>query len=203
MATPVSSSYSRLNIVTKSYDIGPGSLSDPSSLQYAPTPEASYSPSPFHQNKDRSSSNASLSSSSFNKKSTRNSGKKQIYLDISGPFPYFDSELKEEKEAESDTEDDRELTKHEISKLEKQTLQSHGYIRTKNSFIATTLQGEVFKGKLINNTTTENTTVVIKKTSKKLHKLGITVTKSGKVIKVKENIVEEAELMKKFSNNNP
>eukprot|EP01084_Bolivina_argentea_P008314 15577_1 len=48
-----------------------------------------------------------------------------------------------------------------------------------------------------------NKEVVIKKTNKKLHAAGITITKSGKKISVQEDIVREAELMQTFMLNSP
>ena len=152
---------------------------------------------------------------------------KKVHLDVSGEFPYFENQTEEKKihvqrkqsnhnkqnsgsggthrrhsrkhkyHHQLQEFEKRDLTKEEILNLEKSTLEQHGYIRKK--FIATTLQGEVFLGKKVNN----DKDCVIKKTSKKLHKLGITITKSGKKIKVQENIVAEAELMQTFMNNNP
>ena len=179
------------------------------SYQYPPTPVSEYSHSNQHQQPYKGSPKKSHQSNNSN-------NNKKIYLDITGQFPYNEEEKKEKVNNNSNNNNNntqkshkrksrkkeefeiRELSKEEVSALEKETLSLHGYERSK--YIATTLQGEVFLAKKKDGSNKE---VVVKKTSKKLHKLGITITKTGKRIKVQENIVAEAELMQTFMRNQP
>lgn len=218
MATPADSPHMQLNIDTRSSlshsntDNNRDHSSKDGSYQSPQTPVSEYShsnqqhqPSPYRGSPKKHQSNNSSNNN------------KRIYLDITGQFPYNEEEKKEKKEKNNNNNhhntthkshkrksrkkeefEIRELSKEEISALEKETLSLHGYERSK--FIATTLQGEVFLAKKKDGSNKE---VVVKKTSKKLHKLGITITKTGKRIKVQENIVAEAELMQTFMRNQP
>jgi len=170
-------------------------------FQYTQTPTVHYS----HSSVSRSPSRPNLN-----------------LLDISGQFPFDDDQKDARKQVSSvgganhsattnNTERNvprktpvgkvrvkaSELSSIESDMLEKDTLLIHGYICKK--YIATTLQGKVFYGERLSDLKQ----VVVKQTSKKLHELGITVTESGKKIKVEENILAEAELMKIFSRKNP
>jgi len=159
--------------------------STPSSLTY-PSP----TPSPKHSSETETTSYPNIESSDDEK----------IKLDISGDFPYFepDSEDKADEEKRiANLDPNKELTQHQTQLLEEYTLKQHGYTHT--AFIAKTLQGKVFNA--IRNDDSKR--VVIKKTSKKLHKMGITITKKGKHVAIKEDIVREAQILKEFHANKP
>jgi len=142
----------------------------------------------------------------------------RVRLDISGQFPYFEEDpathkpetvVPEEKQLEVLADDHAQPTPDAVADAEgkvsastsaamsatERTLRAHGF--ESGAFIAKTLQGSVCKGKRV----ADNKIVVIKRTSKKLHEQGITITKTGKKIKVQENIVAEATLLQRFSAN--
>ena len=73
----------------------------------------------------------------------------------------------------------------------------NGYEITK--LLGTALQGNVYLGKSVLN----GKNVVIKVASKKLYKQGITIINSNKIIRIKENIIKEAKIMKYLSKKSP
>ncbi len=78
----------------------------------------------------------------------------------------------------------------------------HGFERTLS--MTRTLQGEVFEGRMVwAGHEWSGRRVVIKKTSKRLHSAGVTVTASGRRVAVQENIVLEAELLRRFHAHSP
>ena len=148
----------------------------------------------------------------------RGGSQQRVRLDISGQFPYFEEEdgtanahpshkdhKQEEKQLEVVADDQAQPQSQpqaaadvdtEKNKVEA-TLRAHGL--ESGAFIAKTLQGSVFRGRRLS----DQKSVVIKRTSKRLHALGITITKTGKRIKVQENIVAEAAMLQRFSANSP
>ena len=81
---------------------------------------------------------------------------------------------------------------------EEHTLRARGY--KIDRFIMSTLQGKRFTAQRICG---GMDSVVIKATLKHLHRQGITVSDDGKVFAIKENIVKEAAIMRRFAGHNP
>lgn len=77
---------------------------------------------------------------------------------------------------------------------EERTLHAHGY-KTER-FITSTLQGKTFTALHLRGAMNS---VVIKATQKHLHRQGITIKDDGKVFDIKEDIVTEAAIMRRFA----
>ena len=90
---------------------------------------------------------------------------------------------------------------HSISNLQNETLLFKGYRADK--LIAKTLQGHVFTAKILNDCIygKKDDDVIIKTANFNWHQQGITITNQGKIIKIKENIFNEARILKLFRNN--
>ena len=107
----------------------------------------------------------------------------------------------QEIEDDNDDKDNKDRSNvDEDNQFESSLLQEMGYMKSRK--ITNTLQGCVFialneKNMEMNNG--ENSTVVIKRTSKYLHKEGITI-QDGKVYAVNENVLKEYDVLKHFTN---
>ena len=142
----------------REFDAYKSSYSNPSSLNYQPSP----TPTPSPKNSLEAYPNTE---SSDDNDQLYDSKRSSVKLDISGDFPFFEPDEEDEEKFIANLDPNKDLTQHQSEKLEEYTLRQHGFTRT--SFIANTLQGQVFNANMFKNGQSEN--VVIKKTSKKLH----------------------------------
>ena len=78
-------------------------------------------------------------------------------------------------------------------------LHKRGYMITKK--IATTLQGNAYLGRILNDSNNES--CVIKVTSKLLYNKGITLNRIGKIVTIKEDIIKEISIMKYLQTKKP
>ena len=105
----------------------------------------------------------------------------------------------EEVKGDHDADENDMKNVDEDYQYESQVLSEMGYVKIRK--ITDTLQGCVFIALNQNNMDThhgENSTVVIKRTSKYLHEQGITI-QDGKVYAVNENVLKEYDVLKHFT----
>eukprot|EP00485_Elphidium_margaritaceum_P000675 CAMPEP_0202685370 /NCGR_PEP_ID=MMETSP1385-20130828/1101_1 /ASSEMBLY_ACC=CAM_ASM_000861 /TAXON_ID=933848 /ORGANISM="Elphidium margaritaceum" /LENGTH=580 /DNA_ID=CAMNT_0049339697 /DNA_START=57 /DNA_END=1799 /DNA_ORIENTATION=+ len=113
------------------------------------------------------------------------------------PHQYTPSDL--DDGSESHLSSDTDVKDEKVGNAEDDTLFAHNYRREK--FIANTLQGKTFTATRLSDKSAQE--YVVKTTSKDLYKRGITITKEGKAFNIKEDIVKEARMMRKFMENHP